>query len=332
MSKFLWVFLSGVVLAGLLVWGGCSSDNSSTATGPESVTHPTMDVPPPQMDTPIITCVSATTVSIDIQVCAGATGNPAGFTLQWMTAADFAANGNMWYGSDDPRLCKGSFSGNANLSRYNLNAGECVTVNIGEFLFDNGASTNCATALVCETDYVFHAFAHANSSLHRSDWTADLTCSTLPCNETNYGCTYTQGYWKTHGPLNDTRYKDPGQGGQWHEACTVPTGYSWPLDPVKLGANVYYSSAQVCAIFNTSAGGNGLISLAHQLIAAKFNAEKNGAVPPEVQGWMNAADALIGNLVVPPAGAGWLAPGTTGALTGHLTDYNEGNAGVGHCD
>jgi hypothetical protein len=71
-------------------------------------------------------------------------------------------------------LCKASFSGNANLSRYNLPAGGCVPVNLGEFLFDEGASTNCARALVCGTDYVFRAFGHATNALNRSDFTANL--------------------------------------------------------------------------------------------------------------------------------------------------------------
>jgi hypothetical protein len=43
-------------------------------------------------------------------VCSGASGAPAGFSVQWMTAADHAANGGTWYTSDDPRLCKASFS------------------------------------------------------------------------------------------------------------------------------------------------------------------------------------------------------------------------------
>ena len=71
-----------------------------------------------KVDTPSISQVGATQASIDIQVTAGAvTGAPAGFSLQWMTAADYAANGNAWYLSEDARLCKASFSGNANLSR-----------------------------------------------------------------------------------------------------------------------------------------------------------------------------------------------------------------------
>src|SRR5216117_2669871 len=48
-----------------------------------------------KMDTPTISCAGSTQASINIQVCApsgtGATGAPAGFSIQWLTAAQLAA-------------------------------------------------------------------------------------------------------------------------------------------------------------------------------------------------------------------------------------------------
>lgn len=267
--------------------------------------------PKPKMSTPTLSCATSTQVSIEITFTAGATGAPAGFSLQWMTAAAYAANGNQWASSDDPGLCKGSFSGNANLSRYNLGPGESVTVRVGEFLFDNGASTNCGDALVCGTAYVFRAFAHANSSLQRSEFTSNLTCSTLSCT-TSEGCTYTQGYWKTHGP--------------------IPTGNNvneWPVNSLTLGT-VVYTDLQLQSIFDTPAGGNGLIALAHQLMAAKLNIA-NGSDPTAIAASVAAADALIGGLVIPPVGAGNISPAATSALTTALANYNEGATGPGHC-
>ena len=272
--------------------------------------------PKTQMDTPVISCGGGPTqTSINLQVCAGASGAPAGFSIQWMTAADFAANGG-WYLSEDARLCKASFSGNANLSRYNLGANQCVTVTVGEFLFDNGASTNCLDALICGTSYVFHAFAHANSTLNRSDFTANSTCSTLACGNTG-GCTLTQGYWGTHNDL--VCATNPGS----------PLCISWPVTSLTLGT-VTYDQAQLLSIFNTPAAGNGLIALAHQLIAAKLNVA-NGADDSAVAGAIVSADALIGGLVVPPVGSGSLAPSATSALITTLTNFNEGAIGPGHC-
>ncbi len=264
-------------------------------------------------DPPTLTCVFATQVSIDVEVCAGATGALAGFSLQWMTAADFAANNFQWYLSDDPRLCKASFSGQANLSRYDLGANQCVTVRVGDFLFDNGASTNCATDLVCGTQYVFRAFAHADNTRNRSDFTPNLACSTAPCGRGD-SCTFTQGYWKTHGPVGCQTGNNTNQ---------------WPVDKLTLGT-VEYTDAELCSILNKPAAGNGLLVLAHQLIAAKLNVA-NGADDTAVAAAIAAADALIGALVVPPVGAGSLHPSVTSTLTTTLANYNEGATGPGHC-
>jgi hypothetical protein len=267
---------------------------------------------PAKMSTPTLTCGTASKVSIQITFTAGATGAAAGFSLQWMTLADYAANGSVWPSSEDPTFCHASFSGNANSSRYDLAPGESVTVEVGDLLFDNGTSASCIEPLVCGTDYVFRAFAHANSTYKRSDFTPTLQCSTLPCEDLQNNCTYTQGYWKTHGP--------------------IPTGNNtnvWPVTSLTLGT-VVYTDLELQAIFDTPAQGNGLISLAHQLIAAKLNIAK-GADGSGVAASLAAADALIGGLVIPPVGGGSLPSSTTSSLTATLTSYNEGLIGPGHC-
>src|SRR5262245_44712499 len=118
-----------------------------------------------KLSAPGLSCAGATPTSTALEVCAGPTGARGGFSVQWMTAADYAANGNAWYPSDDPRLCKASFSGRASLSRYDLRPGECVTVNPGDLLLDNGASSNCLAPLVCGTELIFRSFAHATCTL-----------------------------------------------------------------------------------------------------------------------------------------------------------------------
>jgi hypothetical protein len=271
--------------------------------------------PKPKWDTPTVSCAGSTEAAIDVMVCAGGTGAPAGFSLQWITEAQYNSSG--WPLSDSLDLCKASFSGNANDSAYNLGAFQCVTVNIGANLFDDpGASTNCPDPLTCGTTYVFRSFAHANSSRQRSDFSGNTTCSTDACES----CTLTQGYWKNH---NDTVCElDPAS----------PLCVAWPATILSLG-NVSYTQAELLAIFNKPAAGNGLISLAHQLIAAKLNFA-NGAGCDEVAGAIAAADALIGNLVVPPVGTGSLANSATSALTGALSAYNEGETEgcADHCE
>jgi len=299
-------------LLGILRCAACVALPLLTALGSPSA----MAGPKPKLSTPAISCAGATQTSINIQVCAGASGLPNGFSLDWLKASDYAANANHWFSSDSPLACTAGFSGSANLSRYNLGPYECVTVNVGDFLFDNGASTNCAIGLDCGTQYMFRAFGHGNSTYNRSDDTAVLGCATLDCGHST-SCTFTQGYWKTHG--------------------VVPTGnnaYAWPdaakASGLQLGS-VSYTAADLLSILNKPAAGNGLVALAHQLIAAKLNVAAGGD-PTAVAADIATSDALIGSLVIPPLGGGYLAPSLTSGLVGALSSYNEGATGPGHCD
>jgi len=125
------------------------------------------------------------------------------------------------------------------------------------------------------------------------------------------GCTLTQGYWKTHGG-------------------TGPQADAWPVNNLTLGS-VNYTQAQLLAILGTPVKGNGLISLAHQLIAAKLNVAA-GADDTDIATAISNADALIGALVIPPVGSGSLSTSATSSLTGALGAFNEGTTGPGHCD
>ena len=88
---------------------------------------------------------------------------------------------------------------------------------------------------------------------------------------------------------------------------------------------VHYSAAQIESILQQNPiVGNGLLSLAHQLIAAKLN-KANGANASSINGTIAAADALIGGLIVPPiAGFGTLPTSSTDALTHTLDVWNNG--------
>ncbi len=261
------------------------------------------------LDAPAVTVGGATQASLAVTVTAGASGAPAGFSLQWMTRAAYEANGNQWFLSDDPSLCKASFSGNAYDSRYPLGANQSITVTVGDILIDNGASTSCDASLACGTEYVFRAFAHATGSKFRSDFSANATGATLACGHADEGCTLTQGYWKNHVE-------------------------NWPVAGLLLGS-YYYNVDELLAILRTSPGtgrsSNGLIMVSHQLIAAKLNVA-NGASDAAIADTIAATDLAIGSLIVPPVGAGYLAPSAVSGLNETLTSYNEGTIGPGHCD
>jgi len=108
-------------------------------------------------------------------------------------------------------------------------------------------------------------------------------------------CAFTQGYWKNHPE-------------------------AWPVDQLTLGG-VQYSKQELLAIFNEPVRGNGLISLAHQLIAAKLNIA-NGADASSLTLELGGCDGLIGNLQVPPIGSGYLSTSATSALVAELDEFN----------
>ena len=117
------------------------------------------------------------------------------------------------------------------------------------------------------------------------------------------GCAFfTQGYWKNHPD-------------------------AWPVDTLTLGT-VTYSKDQLLSILRRPVRGNGLVALAHQLIAAKLNValnEQTGfTIRDSVQDLIRSADNLIGQLIVPPVGKGWLHPSVTSELVMALDDFNEG--------
>ena len=117
-------------------------------------------------------------------------------------------------------------------------------------------------------------------------------------------CTLTQGYWKNH-----------------------PN--AWPVTSLELGSRTY-TKAEAIAVLKTPVVGNGLVSLSHQLIAAKLNVASGAtsAVSAEIA----QADALIGSKVVPPIGTDSVATTTTSAVAQALDNYNMGVTGPGHCD
>jgi len=119
------------------------------------------------------------------------------------------------------------------------------------------------------------------------------------------GCVFGFGYWKNH-------------------------PQAWQVTELQLG-NVTYTQDQLLSIMHEPVHGNGLISLAHHLITAKLNVS-NGADPSCIQQTIADADALIGDLVVPPVGDGFLAPGDVNALKDTLEEYDEGDLCAPSCD
>jgi hypothetical protein len=272
--------------------------------------------PTPAPDPIAISYETSAASNIAVTVTAGQAGAPAGFSIQWMTLADYVALGNQWPETLDvpnaaaPSFCKAAFRSvvSQNCTGYNLSPGQSVTLTIGDdSLYDNCAvSSPCSgSPLLCNTAYVFRALAVDPTGQHDNLRISEtITCATLPCSGGS-SCTYSQGYWRNH-----------------------PN--TWPVTSLTLGT-VTYQAAELMSILDNPAQGNGLVILTHQLIAAKLNIA-NGADPSAVQQAATDADNMIGALVVPPIGNGYLQPAQTGDLTETLTEYNEGTIGPGHCN
>jgi hypothetical protein len=261
------------------------------------------------LDTPTLEGVVVGRTSISVMVTAGASGAPQGFTVEWMPAATFDAIGG-WPVPGSPTLLKADFRGLPTLNvddgtdNYALSSSDFAGVQIGDLFDETGVVTENVDELQEGIAYVVRVRANAGGSDEESAPSVTLRLTTL--NRLLQDCTYTQGYWKTHPEV-------------------------WPVGSVTLGT-VNYTQAQLLLIFNEPAAGNGLLSLAHQLIAAKLNIAQGATAPASVNAAIAAADALIGSLVVPPIGSGYLSPASTSSLTSTLDSFNQGIIGPGHCD
>lgn len=298
---------------------GCSTDFDCENTAPAEpgltpYDPPDLVCPPNQWfpNTPVYSNALILTV-----LGGGWGGNPAGFIIQWQTRADLTAHGWPADGmmSSSPSFCSATFTG----PQYSLDEGEAIQIQFGLNPWGEGVTSNCSNSgpLTCGQEYVFRAKGLGDSMMSESWWSSTLgcfvDCENPPVNPgeeepppgEQEGCTFTQGYWKNH-----------------EEA--------WPVTELTLGT-VTYTQEELLQILRQPVRRNGLVSLAHQLIAAKLNVA-NGASDADIAMTIEAADALIGSLEIPPIGDGSLRPNQTSGLVDTLASFNEGDIGPGHCD
>ncbi len=271
------------------------------------------------LDSPAVAVDAIGHGKVRLTITAGPSGAPSGFGVYWMTAEDYANYGSVWPSIlSYPGLGWSMFTGAPTLntfgeySTFALGPNETIRIELGDLGGESGLTTNSPEELASGTEYVICTFARGGGGFTTSGFSTNAV-STLTLQGQN--CTFTIGYWKTHGPAG---------------CVTGNNSNAWPVSSLTLGT-VNYGASQLCSILNQSPAGNGLVTLAHQLIGAKLNIA-NGANPgAAVLACISSADALIGGLVVPPVGGGSLSPGTTSSLTQCLDDFNNGLSGVPHC-
>ncbi len=252
-------------------------------------------------DTLAVATGGTTRAGAELSVTAGPSGAPGGFSIWWMKRSDFEANGRQWFPGGAAFQMEASFTGiptlhtqGGTLTSFTLAPNQAAEVEIGDIFDETGVTANSVLELEPGTEYVFCGFVNAGGGLAQSDYSTTYASVTL----VSSSCIFSQGYWKTH-----------------------PS--AWPVSSLTLGT-VTYTKTELLAILNTPAAGNGLISLAHQFIATLLNIA-NGGNPASISSSITAANALIGSLVIPPVGSGYLAPATTSSLTQAFDDYNTGS-------
>jgi len=257
------------------------------------------------LDPPTASIGEVSRVGVWMRVQAGPNGAPGGFTVEWMKKSDYDLLGG-WPTSYDGSLHRCTFDGiptrNPSTGNFVLPANGTIDIEMGDIFDETGVTASYFGELPSGETLVFRLHAEPAAGLGESACSATLLATTTAIPPQN--CTYTQGYWKTHPD-------------------------AWPVLSLTLGT-VTYTQAQLLVILDTPADGNGLLILAHQLIATKLNFAQ-GADPLTAAAAVAAGDALIGGLVIPPVGAGYLTPASVNPKANTLDAFNNGTMGVPHC-
>lgn len=258
------------------------------------------------LDTPSISTGVSGHAKQVLFITAGSSGAPNGFTVRWMDASTYWANGGQFQPVAAPGESFAAFTGSPTLNTFGgeyttfkIGPNQTIRVEIGDLYDETGVSGNL-DELDDARQYYFAVYA--NDANGNPDSQLSVAVNDQTTASTN--CTFTQGYWKNH-------------------------ANAWPVSSLTLGT-VTYTKVELLQILGAPVKGNGLISLCHQLIATKLNVAQ-GADPSAASAAIAAADALIGGLVCPPVGSGSLSPGSTSSTTQTLDDYNNGVIGPGHC-
>ncbi|HEY6193855.1 MAG TPA: hypothetical protein VI504_02345 [Candidatus Eisenbacteria bacterium] len=310
-----------------------------------------------------LSCVSPSgTNTITLKVEAGASGAPAGFSLQWISADAFEANGGdpfnpnadlkgsdaAWQAAWDSGtpICKMSFSGqpsfngNVDVTHWELSGGQFVQIQIGDLAFFDetgnvlsgppavGFSTNvdpedpAGCGLLCGTSYVFRAFAHAGG--HQRSGGGSTIRGRSDFSYVTCSTAFTCG-----GCVHTQGFWSTHGPNLCHNGNNADTWLSTCF-PMSLGGNLY-SATEVCTILNTPIKGNGAVALARQLIAATFNKCVLGAKCEDAD--IAAANSFLqsnlGSIRISPVGSGTLKPKVTGPYVDALNADNTAQAGTG---
>jgi hypothetical protein len=179
------------------------------------------------------------------------------------------------------------------------------------WLFSDSGSVSYTRTFKCDED----EGTHDNTATIRETGQSDDARVTVMCSPpSDSGCTFTQGYWKTHSKYGPAKKADS----------------TWAL----IGEDTpFFSSGKTWyeAINTSSAGGNAYYILAHQYIAAKLNLAAGTSSTPAVNAAIAGAEAFYA-AYTPTSVLSDAVREQVLAYAETLADYNEGDIGPGHCD
>lgn len=258
------------------------------------------------LDPPQAVVANSASVLADVSITAGGSGAPAGFSIQWMKAADFDARGGWPLSDADPALHTATFLGTPTLNTvegtvsFMLDPYETAVIQLGDLFDETGVlAVRGNDELVAGTRYMYRVRANGSYdgglAFAASPYGGTSSFETTP-HDDDEDCVHSEGHWKSHPE-------------------------KWPVSSMRLGT-IIYTKAQLISILSRSAQGNGLVSLAHELIAAKLNVFAGAQASVATLQAIADADLLIGSLVVPPVGNGFLNPDHTNRLTDTIEDFS----------
>ena len=154
---------------------------------------------------------------------------------------------------------------------------------------------------------------HVNTATIRETGQSDDAKVTVTCTPPPQGCSYTQGYWKTHSKYGPAKKTDPTWALIGEDTAFFLSGQSW------------YQ-----AINTNPQGGNAYYILAKQYIAAKLNVLSGAGTTPAVDAALAWATTFF-QTYTPSANFSKTVKGQAVAAADLLDQYNNGVIGPGHC-
>jgi hypothetical protein len=233
------------------------------------------------------------TVTTSGTVPGGSDTSAVTFSSSPSTEIDECINVSDTLGGSLGTVCAGSTPATFN---YTLSFGRNE---LADEILDCGSNTVLNTA-----SFVTNDTANTGSD----NWTITATV------ECEFGCTLTQGYWKTHSEFGPAPYDN-----------------TWAQLANGASTTFFLSSQAWYEVFQTEPAGNAYYILAHQYMAAHLNQLAGASMTGSVLAAFSDVTELFNTYTPAQIAASASLTAEATDLAGTLASYNEGALGPGHC-